>query len=108
MPVVHRVRDAAEAFGDTSIPWSARLIQPDRMVEGSAQVLVVDVSGPAVLDMPAAVEIGSNRSRLMWQGESGQSRRGTATIRPEAGRHRVLVRLGQTLLEAGVLLVVRS
>jgi hypothetical protein len=107
LPVVHRVGDEAAAFGDTSIAWSATLIQPDRMVGGSAQVLVVDVAGPAVLDMPAVVEIGSTRSDLTWQGESGQRRRGTATVRPEAGRHRVLLRLGQTLLEVGVLLVVR-
>ena len=106
MPVVHRLGEPAEgSYGDTSVAWEATLVQPERMVQGSEQAIVVDVSAPVVLTMPAQVEVGPQRAEVAWQGEPGQHRRGVATIRPQVGRYRVLVRLGDVLLEAGRLVV---
>lgn len=105
MPVVHRHGEPASTFGDTSIAWAAKLVQPERMVAGSEQAVVVDVAGPVVLTMPALVEVGQHRSEVAWQGEPGQRRRGVATLRPQVGRYRVMMRLGDVLLEAGRLVV---
>lgn len=105
MPVVHRTDQPTGTYGDTSVPWGATLVQPERMVGGSEQVIVIDVAGPEALTMPAQVEVGSHRSEVAWQSEPGQHRRGVATIRPGVGRYRVLVRLGDVLLEAGKLVV---
>lgn len=106
MPVVHVTPSSGKpAYGDTSIPWRATLVQPERMVQGSEQVFVVDVAGPVVLTMSAWIEVGPTRSEVAWQGEPGQGRRGVATLRPGAGRYRVLVHLGEVLLEAGRIVV---
>ena len=106
MPVVHRSPESGDAaYGDTSVAWEATLVQPERMVQGSAQVVVVDVAGPVVLTMLASVEVGPHRSEVAWQGEPGQRRRGVGTVRPGVGRYRVMVRLGDVLLDAGRIVV---
>ena len=65
-------------YGDLSVPWEARLIQPLRYAKGSAQVLVVSVSAPIVLDHPVSISVGGRYEPATWQGSPSQRR--TATV----------------------------
>lgn len=101
---------AADPSADTSVPWGAVLVQPERMAGGSRQAVVVDVSGPRVLDGRVRVSIGDASAAGSWEGEPAQHRRVLAPLRPSPGVHRVLVRLEggageEPLLEAGKLVV---
>lgn len=67
-------------YGDLTVPWSAKLIQPTRYQSGSAQVLVVEVTAPLVLDQPISVAVGGRFEVASWQGEPSQRRRATAML----------------------------
>ena len=104
-------------LGDTSVPWRAVLVQPDRMLRGSTQVVVVDVSGPRLLEGAVRIHVGTEVGTGEWEGEvgvgayDGQRRRCHAPLRPSvAGVHRVLVELvtggGEApILDAGKIIV---
>jgi hypothetical protein len=96
----------AQGYGDTSVPWSARLVQPQRMVEGSTQLVAVDVSGPLTLDMATVVGIGRWTTQGRWVGEPSQERRCVAELSPKAGIYKVVVRVGHdVVLDAGRIVV---
>jgi hypothetical protein len=98
--------EGAKGYGDTSVPWSARLVQPQRMVEGSTQLVAVDVSGPLTLDMATRVEVGRDSTPGRWVGEPAQERRCVAELSPKAGTYKVMVRVGShVVLDAGRLVV---
>jgi hypothetical protein len=99
------------ALGDTSVPWRATLVQPERMLKGSTQVVVVDVSGPRLLEGVVRVHVGAEVGTGEWEGQADQHRRCHAPIRPSVGGvHRVLVEVAAgggeaPLLDAGKLIV---
>jgi hypothetical protein len=98
-------------LGDTSIPWEASLVQPERMLKGSVQVVVVDVSGPRLLEGVVRIHVGTEVGTGEWEDQTGQRRRCHAPIRPSVpGVHRVLVEVAAgggeaPLLDAGKLIV---
>ena len=105
------------ALGDTSVPWEATLVQPQRMLKGSTQVVVVDVSGPRLLEGVVRVHVGTEVGTGEWEGDvgtgayDGQRRRCHAPLRPSVpGVHRVLVEVAAgggeaPLLDAGKIIV---
>jgi hypothetical protein len=99
------------ALGDTSVPWAATLVQPERMLKGSTQVVVVDVSGPRLLEGVVRVHVGTEVGNGEWEGQADQHRRCHAPIRPSVGGvHRVLVEVATgggeaPLLDAGRMIV---
>jgi hypothetical protein len=98
-------------LGDTSVPWGATLVQPERMLKGSRQAIIVDVSGPRLLDGGVRIRLGPDSGAATWEGEAGQRRRCLAPIRPSVGGvHRVLVEVAAgggeaPLLDAGKIIV---
>ena len=98
-------------LGDTSVPWAATLVQPERMLRGSTQVVVVDVSGPRLLEGVVRVHVGAEVGNGEWEGQADQHRRCHAPLRPSvAGVHRVLVEVATgggeaPLLDAGKMIV---
>jgi hypothetical protein len=99
------------ALGDTSVPWAATLVQPERMLKGSTQVVVVDVSGPRLLEGVVQVHVGGEAWPGEWEGQADQHRRCHAPIHPTVeGVQRVLVEVAAgggeaPLLDAGKLIV---
>ena len=87
---------------DSSVAWSARLVQPKRMLAASTQVCVVHVEAPVVLDGPVYVLVRTRSFTAEWSGDSGQRREAHATLTAlTQGRHAVRVKVGQAVLDAG-------
>ena len=105
----------APDYGDLTVPWGARLIQPLRYTKGSTQVLVVEVTAPIVLDHPVSVSAGERFESATWQGEPAQRRRATVMLggalipRPGLTNVRVKVHAGleSPVLKAGTIKVER-
>lgn len=93
---------------DLSVSWSAKLVQPEHMAAGSEQVAVVEVTGPQLLDGPAAVRFtrpGSSQPAGRWDGEwvgdRGQKRTLVATLTGVAADlFNVQVVVGRTVVDA--------
>lgn len=102
-------------YGDLSIPWDATLIQPTKYWVGSAQVLVVEVTAPMVLDYPVSIAVGERYEAALWQGEPAQRRRATVVLGVSSGltpglrNVRVKVNAGgeTPILKAGTIRVAR-
>jgi hypothetical protein len=99
------------ALGDTSVPWAATLVQPERMLKGSTQVVVVDVSGPRLLEGVVRVHVGTEVGNGEWEGQVGQHRRCHAPLRLSyGGVYRVVVEVAAgggeaPLLDAGKMII---
>lgn len=94
---------------DTSIEWSARLVQPKAVVSGSHQPVILEVSAPERLDGSVSVQVGDRTMSATWLGEPGQTRRCSTGFR--AGRGpvdlRVYALVGGTKQYAGIVSVTR-
>ena len=107
---VTRRRDTPAPLADTSVEWSAALIQPRRMLASSVQSAIVTVTAPMVLDGQVSVAIADRTYPAEWLGESGQHRRARALLTGvPAGRRAVRVVVAQggerADLEAGLMTV---
>lgn len=85
-------------YADVSVAWGARVLQPARWSASSPQNLIVEVSGPIVLDVPVQFSLGTGWERAEWSGESGQTRRavaplGRGALRVDPGLYPITVRL---------------
>jgi hypothetical protein len=111
MSAARTLEQTPVTLGDTSVPWAAALVQPERMLKGSTQVVVVDVSGPRVLEGVVRVHVGPEVGNGEWEGQADQHRRCHAPIRPSVGGvQRVLVEVAAgggeaPLLDAGKMIV---
>lgn len=92
---------------DTSVVWSASLVQPRKASRGSTQPVVVDVTAPVVLDGAVSLQVGGQATSAVWLGESSQARRCQADVAFTGGPAdlRVYVVVGRVRSYAGVVSV---
>lgn len=103
-------------YADASVAWGARLVQPARWSVSSPQSLVIEISGPIVLDVPVQVALGQAWEPAEWLEDPSQTRNAAAMLGRGAlavgvGLYPVRVRLlagtEHPVLRAGSLRVTR-
>lgn len=103
-------------YADAAVTWGARALQPARCSASSPQNLIVEVTGPVVLDVPVEVCLGGEWEHAEWTGEPGQTRRAVAVLgrgglRVDPGLYPISVRLTagteRPVLRAGSMRVTR-
>lgn len=67
-------------YADTSVAWGARVLQSPRWSASSPQNLVVEVSGPIVLDVPVQIALADDWEPAEWLGDEGQKRTASAML----------------------------